>query len=311
MPSAAYGWAQPVVRRLCELDHRNIRFCLEPDRPTLHYVALCIRGWARSSNRLGGAEWLAARLARQGRRSLLDEIWGCDLGSPRLLSRCCGGVWRAKGYDQLAAVLSDANRRAAFARLSKIRAREVAILASAPLTLVHHNAIEVAVRHGLPMTLYVLAGVRKQAPTLTEREVLARLARVGSASDFADMVHEALLDVALPEPPWQGSPTLRPVRTLRELRATAEKFNNCLASAERALRVLTGDLAIYVIDTPTASACAGLRRDQVLHSWRLNEIKGVKNARPPPTLLKSVKVAFAAAGFPYLPKGPLGFVFEY
>lgn len=306
MLTASYGWAQPIVRRLCELDQRNIRFCLEPDRATLHFVALCIRGWTRRSAGVGEIEWLATRLARQGRRLLIGEIWGRDLGSPRLLSRCRGGVWPAARYDQLAALLADQPRRAALARLARVRSKDVAVLAATPAALLRGPAMDVVFRHGLSATSYVLAGIRRRGPLISEPDVLGRLSRVKSFHDFAQAIHDALLDVPFPEPPWPGSATLRPLRTLREVHAVGEQFQNCLSDPSQALVALAGEMAIYVGEPRTGRVCASLVHDRALGSWRLGEIKGVRNARLSPAAAKSICRAFEWAGFPYLPNGPLG-----
>ena len=310
MASASYGWAQPTVRRLCELDQSNIRFCLEPDRATRHYVALCVRGWVRAAGTLGGVEWLAERIAKRNRRNLLREIWGVDLGPANLLSRCHGGVWPAVRYDQLALVLADEVRRAAMARLPRLRSKEAIILAEAPIGLVRLAVMRVALTQGVPVINYVATGIHRRADPLTDREVLTRLSRVKRYSDFATVIYDMLVDCPLPDPPWPGTQTIRPVRTLREVRQAGDRFQNCLRDPSYALPVSAGDLAIYIVESSKEPVCASLKYDRVLRSWRLNEIKGLRNGRPSPRLSRSIRDAFAAAGFPYLPVSPLGHWFD-
>jgi hypothetical protein len=53
-----------------------------------------------------------------------------------------------------------------------------------------------------------------------------------------------------------------------------------------------------------------LMHDRALKSWRLNELKGVKNARLSPAVSRAIKDTFRDAGFPYLPEVPLGYWFD-
>ncbi len=310
MPSVSYRWAQPVVSRICEVEPRNIPFCLEPNRATLHYVALCIRGWSLGRERLGDIEWLAVRISRDARRTLLREIWRADLGSPRLLSHCYGGVWPAMRYDQLSDVLRDPNLRQTLSRRARWTPREFAEIVEAPASLTRFISSAVVQRLGLSATAYVVAGLLKHVPNMTESEAYKRLSPSKDPADVVKIITDIVLDVSAPEPPWPGSSEIRPLLSVRELREAARRFHNCLADDQIAVRLLSGDLVIYVAETPKGPVCCSLKHDRVLKSWRLTQVQGVKNTVPSRAISKEIHRAFAALGFPYLPDSPLGYWFD-
>jgi hypothetical protein len=301
MTTASYGWAQPIVRRLCEFDTRNIRFCLEADRPTLHFIGLAIRGWARAGAGRCDLKTLACSLTSQKRRSLLAALWGQDLGSPGLLSRCRGRLWPMVRYDDLAAVLADPERRRVLARLQKLRSKDIVVLAGASADLLQTQALAFLLRHGLTAASYVGVGLARRGFSGDPDAVL----ECATQDRVLDVVLAALIDEPLPAPPWPGTPAIRPMVTLREVTAAGASLRNCLTRPEIALRVLGGDLALYSVETTRGPACASLKLDRVLASWRLNELRLAGNRALAPATARSIRGAFEAAGFPYLPQNPL------
>lgn len=86
----------------------------------------------------------------------------------------------------------------------------------------------------------------------------------------------AVMDrMAVPLPPWEGTERLHPIRSPRELRATARRFENCLAQPDHLLSLLHGTRAYYVWQGEP-DAVVALKRG-LLGEWTLDEIGGPKN----------------------------------
>lgn len=302
MRSASYGWAQSTVRQLCELDPINIAFCLEPDNATRHYVGLAVRGRQRAA---ASSEWLAQHLARAKRRDLLSSLWGRDLGSTRLLSRCAGRTWSRGHYDDLAVALADPQRRAAIARADRVYSRDAPVFARAPLDLLDAHAIDLFGRNGVATVTYVADALARRSPGHVKTFTWAAQRTAMPSARLLEPVCRTLIDEPLPCPPWQGAPGVRPLRTLRQITAAGIELKNCLADLEIAVWALAGNVAYYVTDKPYARACACLRFDRVLGSWRLSELKGPRNKTLAPSSARQIRDTFRQAGFPYLRRNPL------
>lgn len=301
MTSADYGWAQPTVRTLCELESANIGFCLSPDRATKLYVLLAIRGFERASLTLSMPDF-AHDLSRVSRRKMLRRLWAFDLGCHRILKRCSEGTWGRKPLDCLAWSLGNPNARTVLLGIKGITARAVRALAAARPGASRFE-LELAVRFGAREAAYVRDGLARHSQVANDDTIAPWLRR---AQELDDVVHLAMLDTPFPKPPWSGSETIRPIRTMRELRKAGATFQNCLHDREYGFHALSGDCVIYIALAKQIPFCVRLSLDRVLRVWRLAEIKGVANTTPTRAQRDVIVTAFGDAGFPVVPRSAIG-----
>jgi hypothetical protein len=307
MASVDYGWAQASVRVLCELRAKNIALCLSAEPVDRMYVVLAIRGWEHRKHDVS-FERLAHDIARIPRRTLLSELWGKDLGSLKLLARCSAREWSRTVIDQLADALATQNSRAFLARQPKISAKTVKLLLQAKQRPCSPARLEAYGHLGSTFVDYLLLGLKHRRPDLADDLAIAAIKGVRERYQLVERVHALLLDVSLPEPPWPGRSWISPLQTLRAVKQTGQLFANCLIDPDYGLRALAGGIALYVASVEQASYCICIKRDRVLESWRVDEIKGVGNRKPGPRHRRIITAELLTAGFPAIESGlPLWF----
>lgn len=297
MPGSPYnGWAQSCVLELCRHETRNIEFCFNADRATRHYVAWAIRGYQKGGS--GNLEELAGTIAYEKRREVIRAAWGFDAGSKlgalkRLTSRILPGT----AYDELTAVLRDPRRRQFLYRVPRINAMLLHTIAHGDQILLQTIGPQGLTRVGPEVARYVLTGIRRARPELAPSELLARLRR-SDCGDIDSWIASMLSDAVLPKAPWPGTDDIRPVRTVVELKRLGSRLQNCIDNDCRLLEAIRGKRAYYHCRVGRSGLIACLARDEVIDSWRLEEVRGPRNK----TVSKRHPVVekFARAGFPWL-----------
>jgi len=309
MTSVGYGWAHPLVRALCEKQHRNIGFCLGADRPTRFYILLALRGWEHRSDDIP-FEQFADDISSQSRRAFLTRLWGHDLGPMTALKLMSGPPWARAALDDLAEALKDVGLRRVINTQSKVTPKKLRLLSDIPSDARSPTHVEFIMRFGLEETIYVLEGIKRQSPSLTSAAALTILSGAKRKRDLEEHLHRALIDVPFPPPPWLGTPTFTPLRTMRVVKQTGQLFGNCLVDPDQGFQALSGISVIYVVDVKGIPFCAQVKRDRVFRSWRVHEIKGLQNELPTRAQQQIMVSTFAEAGLPYIPKSPFEFWFD-
>jgi hypothetical protein len=94
------------------------------------------------------------------------------------------------------------------------------------------------------------------------------------------------------------------------VRQAGQLFSNCLTDCDYGWRSFCGNNVIYIAQVRGLHFCRQLKRDRLLRSWRVTEIKGPRNAKPTRAQPITITGIFAEAGFPYLPKSVLEFWYD-
>ena len=162
MTSADYGWAQPTVRILCELESSNIGFCLSPDRATKLYVLLAIRGFERGSLTLSMTDFAHDLEPGFAKKNAQAAVGVRPRLSPHLGKRCSEGTWGRKPLDCLAWALGNPNARTVLLGIKGITARAVRALAAARPGASRFE-LELAVRFGAREAAYVRDGLARHS----------------------------------------------------------------------------------------------------------------------------------------------------
>jgi len=314
--TGSYGWAQPLVAELADLDHANVAFCFKADACTRHFVASILRGWeARGADR-GELQTVARGIHCEKRGALVARWWGFDPGRGlmRLIARLQGRTLARKGYDALAVVLADPARREMLKGARVIAARQLELVASGDASLVKAWGLETVAAFGPTLLIYIIEGLNRREPGITPRKVLDAL-RLPYRDDIpvaaglmADTFRSARAGEALlglldrtpfPDPPWAGTPMIRPIRDAKTMQAVALQFGNCLGTEDMLWQALRGDAVFYVCDT--GPFVVRLLRDRLAGWWFIDEVKGPRNKNPSARVASATLAAFADARFPRLP----------
>lgn len=112
-----------------------------------------------------------------------------------------------------------------------------------------------------------------------------------------------LLAIRFPAPPWNGTESISPVRTVKELYEVGLQFRNCIYEYKRA--VLEGRRYFYV--STRGPAVVSIRHDLFI-GWGLDEATGMQNKALPKAATKWIIQQFLAAGIVPLPTSEIEFV---
>lgn len=87
-------------------------------------------------------------------------------------------------------------------------------------------------------------GVASALPPALRGDAEREFAKVEMRQGFEDWTERWLRSVTFPAPPWEGNALLRPIRSAPELRATAQRFGNCLEKYTRS--AFLGEKCFYL-----------------------------------------------------------------
>jgi hypothetical protein len=138
----------------------------------------------------------------------------------------------------------------------------------------------------------LIALLTRHCPNVNRQDLLESLALVETTQSLERWFTRWLMHAPLPEPPWEGTSLLRPLRTIKEIEAVAEQFDNCLV--RKVTQVLNHDSYYYEWVGRRGGAIAEITRS--LLGWTVKEIKGPSNATVPARTFNKIIVTFAEAG---------------
>jgi hypothetical protein len=279
---------------------------LQADAATKHFVALAIRGWELHRGRCEQAlRQLSDDLFSRPRPTVLAKIWGVGLGQLGFLKRLPSRVLSRCHYDHLITVWCDPTRRRLLSQHSRLSLREIEAIAclDQPLQVASARAIG---KIGAELFEYILAVVRRHRPDLDDIGLAAALRELKRGEDLAEWLRNVLRHVELPPPPWPGTETIAPLRTVGAIRATGLEFRNCLAGEDWWLSAVLGQRCFYRVSGPDGPAIVSVALDPLLGAWRIESYRGPANAVLNPSIERRTLKVFAAAGIPYFGEYPRG-----
>jgi hypothetical protein len=92
---------------------------------------------------------------------------------------------------------------------------------------------------------YVMAVIRRHRPDLDGIGLVTALRELGRADGLSAWLRKVLRHADLPPPPWDGTETIAPLRTVAEIHATGVELRNCLFGDDRSLSVVLGQCYYY------------------------------------------------------------------
>lgn len=297
-----YGWAAGALDRLCALEAGLAGFVVEAPAHTRHYIAMALAGMARHGR--ATEDWLAGALASNSRRQVLQAVSGSDPGSTRALMRLGPDLFEPATYEALAKVLGSDLRRRAYGDLKVPTERAILRVAEAPDAVVASYRGRLIGTFGAAGILFVQDGIARLRPDLTQASIRRSLNALENPSRIDHLFARLIRNLALPEPPWRGTETIRPLRSIPELRASGIRLENCLGTRPIWTEALSGQRAFYLIEDRELAVVA-LARHEVFGTWFLHSLAKRRNGAPSADVKARIVAAFAAAGFPYLDGAPI------
>jgi hypothetical protein len=272
---------------------------LQADAATKHFVALAIRGWElRQDGCERALRQLSVDLFSRPRPAVLADIWGVGLGKLGFLKRLPGRVLPRAYYDHLVAAWSDRRGRRLLSQLSRLSLGEIeaAALVDQPLPAASARAIG---KIGAELFDYVLGVVRRHRPDLDDMGLAAALRELKRGEDLAVWLRNVLGHADLPTPPWPGTETIVPLRTVAEIRAIGLEFRNCLAGEDWWLSAVLGQRCFFRVGGRDGPALVSVAFDPLLDAWRIESYRGPANTQLKPAPERRLLEAFAAEGIRY------------
>jgi hypothetical protein len=302
----AYRWAWPVIERMIRGQPGIAVDLLRADTATKHFVALAVRGWElRQDGCERALRQMSEDLFSRPRSAVLAVVWGVGLGKLGFLKRLPGRVLPRRHYDHLVAAWSDPARRKLISQCARISPREIETIAlfDQPLEAASARAIG---KIGAELFDYVMAVIRRHRPDLDDISLAAALRELKRAEDLADWLRNVLRLADLPPPPWPGTETIIPLRSVAEIGATGLEFRNCLAGEDWWLAAVLGQRCFYRVSGRDGPAIVSVAFDPLLGAWRVESYRGPANAVLKPAIERRTLKVFAAAGILYFGEYPRG-----
>ena len=140
---------------------------------------------------------------------------------------------------------------------------EAVALVDQPLPAASARAIG---KIGAELFDYVMAVIRRHRLDLDDMGLAAALRDLKRAEDLADWLRNVLGNADLPPPPWPGTETIVPLRTVGEISAIGLEFRNCLAGEDWWLSAVLGQRCFFRVSGRDGPAIVSVALDPLLGS---------------------------------------------
>ena len=156
---------------------------------------------------------------------------------------------------------------------------------------------------GTSLFNYVIAVTRRHRPDLDDLGLLSLLHELGRADDVSTWLRRVLRHADLP-PPWDGTETIKPLRTVAEIQMTGIELRNCLFGDDHSLPAVLGECCYYRVSGRYGPAVVSVTFDALLGASRIESYRGPANAPVNPAAARYIIEAFAAAGIRFFGEYP-------
>jgi hypothetical protein len=247
---------------------------------------------------------LSGDIFSRPRPTVLAGLWGIGFGKLSFLKRLPGRVLPRRQYDELVTALLDPRLRPLLQQCSKISAAELAIIAHFDQPIVAAASLPIISKIGTELFDYVVGVLRRHRPDLDDLGLVAVLRELRRTEDLSAWLRRVLRHADLPAPPWDGSETISPLRTVAEIHVTGVEMRNCLFDDDRSLSAVLGQCCYYRISGRYGPAVVSVAHDALLGTWRIQSYRGPANATVKPAAERFILEAFAAVGIRFFGEYP-------
>jgi hypothetical protein len=301
----AYRWAHPAIEQMVRYRPPAAVDFLRADTATKHFIALAVRGWEAHQDRSERVLWrLSADIFSRPRPVVLAELWGIGFGKLNFLKRLPGRVLTRRQYDELVTALLDPRQRHLLHQCLRISPKELAMIVHFDEPILAAASLPAVSKIGAELFDYVIAVVRRHRPDLDDVGLVTALRELGRADGLSAWLRMVLRHAALPSPPWDGTETIVPLRTVAEIHAIGVEFRNCLFDDDRSLSAVLGQCCYYRVSGRYGPAVVSVAFDALLGAWRIDSYRGPANAPLKPAVERHIREAFAAVGIRFFGDNP-------
>jgi hypothetical protein len=195
--------------------------------------------------------------------------------------------------------LLDPQLRQLLHECAKISPKELAIIAHYNQPILAAASLRKVSRIGVDLFDYVLAVLRRHRPDLDDIGLVAVLRELGQTESLSAWLRRILRHADLPLPPWDGSETIRPLRTVAEIHVTGVELRNCLFDDDRSISAVLGQCCYYRVSGRYGPAVVSVAFDPLLGGWRIESYRAAANVPLKPAAERHILEAFAAVGIRY------------
>jgi hypothetical protein len=207
-------------------------------------------------------------------------------------------------YDNLVRILQDPRLRGLLNASPKIRSRDFAVLRAFDAPFIASASLRAVADIGGPTFNYVLAAIRRHRPDVNDAGLIALCKGLRNGKRLAPWLHSILQHSPLPQPPWNGTSAIAPLRTVSEIQKAGKELHNCLAEPERWLPALLGQCCYYRVSEPLGPAVVAVVGDSLIGAWRIDSCAGEHNRPLRASTKRQIFDAFAAAGIHFYGDDP-------
>jgi hypothetical protein len=286
----AYRWALPAVEHMIRYRPAAAIDFLQADATTKHFVALAVRGWEARQGRSERVLWqLSGDIFSRPRPAVVADLWGARLGKLSFLKRLPGRILLRCQYDQLVATLLNPQLRCLLHQCAKISPEQLAIIAHFNEPILAAASLRAVSKIGAELFDYVMMVVRRHRPDLDDIGVVTVLCELARADGLSAWLRMVLRHADLPPPPWDGTDTIAPLRTVAEIHAIGIEFRNCLFDDGRSLSAVLGQCSYYRVSGRYGPAVVSVAFDALLSAWRIDSYLGPANAPVKPAAERYIR----------------------
>jgi hypothetical protein len=231
---------------------------------------------------------LADDIFSRPRSVVLAELWGTSFGKLSFLKRLPGRVLLRRQYDRLVAIVLDPKRRDLLFHCTTISPAELDIISFFDQPTLAAASLRRVSKIGAELFDYVMAVVRRHRPEIDDADLLTLLRELGRSDDLSIWVRRVLRNAGLPPPPWAGTQTITPLRTVAEIQATGIELRNCLFDDDQSLAAVLGQCCYYRVSGRHGPAVVSVVCDALLGAWRIESYRGPANAKLKATAAKAI-----------------------
>jgi hypothetical protein len=266
-------WAESWIKNLCQCDPLFLNHLSEQTPAYIHYICVLRLAWTKDDTAPAITE--QARLIRQRRqKALLKALYHpYPSGLLSVLNKLEQRPLSKGDYRRLLVLLEQPASRAFLAHADQLKSYHLKWLEDFPHTVFRWQVLNsISQASDYQQLRYMVEAIPLLPDGIMTPARYRSLKQLKTFSQLRHWFQRQLLKLEFPPAPWEGNSEIHPIKTMKELKRTAQQFHNCIFEYGRG--VLSGHRYYYMSDI--GPAVIALVNDPLI-SWHIDEINGVDN----------------------------------
>lgn len=274
-----HHWCTAWVKTLCAADPAFFRHLSEQTASYVHFIALIQLAHMNAGTCSYKSAQSVARMLRCNTRNALLRQYFPQQSPARLLKvldKLGQRPLTRNDYRRLIKVISNPSAQQFLSHARRIKPYHLKWLETFPHDLLHWQLLNSVKKASEYRQLhYICLAVKALEREDDWAQQRTSLRRLKTFSQLQHWFRRHLLSVSFPEPPWEGTEEIQPIRTMRDLQRAGRRFHNCIFEYGHA--VLAHQRYFYI--TERGPVVIALLRDPLI-GWYVEEINGIGNQSP-------------------------------